>query len=283
MTYTTPYDLVKGKTIAERFKIAGTHRQSGFAAAYSAVDMDGTPCEVSLFPSGMFDEPEQAGEFLTRLAPWTEISSEHVLGVREVLQLEGGMLLVTDVPRGETLRERLDRDGHTSPQDVATLGTRLLEGLDAIHAVGLTHGDIKPRTIHLAGKGAGLEAMLVDGGVTPGIWNAKGLGEKTALIGTPYYAPMEQFGGDAPDVRSDIYNLATVLYECATGVLPWTGASFLEVFQSKLNDPPPMRQRASEVEVPPALEAAILHGCLADRRKRYGSAREFKEALTGAV
>jgi len=133
----------------------------------------------------------------------------------------------------------------------------------------------------VAGEGAQLEAQLVDGGVTPSLWNAKGLGEKTALVGTPYYAPVEQFGGEAADVRSDIYNLATVLYECATGVLPWKGASFLEVFQAKLQDPPAMKKRAPEVELDPQLEAAILRGCLADKRKRYASAREFQDALGG--
>jgi len=283
MTYTTPYDLVKGKTLAERFTIAGPHRQSGFAAAYSAEDPDGAACEVSLFPTGMFDQPEQAAEFRARLAPWTGVDSTNVLRVRELIDVQGGLLLVTDAPDGETLRERLDREGPMSPRDVVALGTRLLQGLAAIHAAGLAHGDIKPRTIHLSGSGARMRAMLVDGGVTPGIWSAKGLGEKTALIGTPYYAPMEQFGGDSPDVRSDVYNLATVLYECLTGVLPWTGATFLEVFQSKLKDPPPMKQRAPKIEVPAALEAAILHGCLADRRKRYGSAQEFEQALMGAA
>ncbi len=129
-----------------------------------------------------------------------------------------------------------------------------------------------------ADGGIALVAFRPETGET--VW-AKGLGEKTALIGTPYYAPMEQFGGDSPDVRSDIYNLATVLYECATGVLPWTGSSFLEVFQSKLKDAPPMKSRAKDVEVPAPLEAAILHGCQADRRKRFASARDFQLALNG--
>ncbi len=279
--YLTTYDLVKGKKLADRYTIVGTHRQSGFAAAYEATDPDGQPCEVSLFPAGLFDQADQAEDFRAQLVPWREIDSPHVLRVRDVLSLAGGLLLVTDLASGECLRERMDREKRLTPVELVALGTQLLEGLGRIHGAGLVHGDIKPRTIHVSGKGAGLRAMLVDGGITPSLWSAKGLGEKTALIGTPYYAPMEQFGGDSPDVRSDIYNLATVLYECATGVLPWTGTSFLEVFQSKLKDPPPMKKRAADVELAPHLEAAILHACQADRRKRYGSAREFQQALGG--
>jgi serine/threonine-protein kinase len=277
--YLTTYDLVNGKTLAERYTIAGVRRQSGFAAVYEASDGDGGACEVSLFPSGLFDQPEQSEQFRARLLMWKQIACPNVLAVREVVPVAGGLLLVTELPEGEPLRERLDAVKRFTPAEVVALGTQLCEGLARIHAAGLVHGDIKPRTIHVAGRGSALTGVLVDGGVTPSLWSAKGLGEKTALIGTPYYAPVEQFGGDAPDVRSDVYNLATVLYECATGVLPWTGASFLEVFQSKLSDPPPMRKRAPDLELAPALESAIVRGCLADRHKRYPSAREFQEAL----
>ena len=279
--YLTTYDLTKGKKLADRYTIVGARRQSGFAAVYEATDPAGGRCELSLFPAGLFEQADQAEEFRERLLPWREVDSAHVLRVREVLSVAGGLLLITDLPNGEELRARLDRDKRLNALELVTLGAQLLEGLGRVHGAGLVHGDIKPRTIHVAGKGAALTAMLVDGGVTPSLWSAKGLGEKTALIGTPYYAPVEQFGGEAADVRSDIYNLATVLYEAATGVLPWTGTSFLEVFQSKLQDPPPMRKRAKDVELEPALESAILRGCLTDKRKRYGSAREFQQALTG--
>ena len=278
--YLTTYDLVKGKKLADRYTIVGPRRQTGFAAVYEATDPAGSCCELSLFPAGLFEQ-DQAEEFRERLLPWREVESAHVLHVREVLSIAGGLLLITDLPSTEDLRARLDREKRMGPAELVALGSQLLEGLGRIHGAGLVHGDIKPKTVHVHGTGANLAGQLVDGGITPSLWNAKGLGEKTALIGTPYYAPIEQFGGEAADVRSDIYNLATVLYECATGVLPWTGASFLEVFQSKMHDPPPMKKRAKEVELGPGLEAAILRGCLADRRMRYASAREFQQALSG--
>jgi serine/threonine-protein kinase len=278
--YLTTYDLVKGKKLAERYTIVGPRRQSGFAAVYEASDPSGARCELSLFPTGLFESTEQAEEFRARLELWRAVESPHVLGVSDVLAISGGLLLITELPPGEALRERMDREPRMPASELVALGSQLLEGLARVHGAGLVHGDIKPRTIHVSGKGAALKAVLVDGGITPGLWSAKGLGEKTALIGTPYYAPLEQFGGESPDVRSDIYNLATVLYECAAGVLPWTGTSFLEVFQSKLKDPPPIHSRAKDVTLPAPLEAAILHGCLADRRKRYGSAREFQQALS---
>jgi|SRR5262245_4182642 len=279
--YLTTYDLVKGKKLADRYTIAGPRRQTGFAAVYEATDPAGARCELSLFPAGLFEKADQAEEFRERLLPWKDVDSAHVLKVREVLSIAGGLVLITDLPNGEELRVRLDKEKRLTPPELIALGSQLLEGLGRIHGAGLVHGDIKPKTIHVHGKGAKITCQVVDGGITPSLWSAKGLGEKTALIGTPYYAPAEQFGGEAADVRSDIYNLATVLYECAAGVIPWTGSSFLEVFQSKLQDAPPMKKRANGVELDSHLEAAILRGCLADRRKRYASAREFQQALAG--
>src|SRR5262245_58335413 len=98
--YLTTYDLVTGKKLADRYTIAGSRRQSGFAVAYQAADPDGEPCEVSLFPAGLFDQADQAEEFRARLVPWREVESPYVLRVREVLSLAGGLLLVTDLPDG---------------------------------------------------------------------------------------------------------------------------------------------------------------------------------------
>ena len=154
------------------------------------------------------------------------------------------------------------------PEEVLVLGRQLLGGLGEIHAAGLVHGDIKPAAIYLRSDGDG--AQLVDGGVTPALWAAKHLGTRTTLIGTPFYSPLEQFSGDSPSSSSDLYGLGTLLYELLTGVLPWEGRGFIEVFQSKMQEgAPPISQRAPGVEIPPELEAAIAGSLRAKRSERY--------------
>jgi serine/threonine-protein kinase len=277
----TLFDIVPGRKIADRYTVVGPSRQGGFSTAFEVSDDRGnSACELQLFPSGLFEGDGQVHEFHERLQPWMEIDSPAVLRVRDVIEIDADNLaLVTALPQGESLRERLNRETSLPREEVIAIGRRLLEGLVAIHERDMVHGDIKPYTIHVQGTGADTRPVMVDGGVTPGLWTAKDLGEKTALIGTPYYAPVEQFGGDAPDVRSDIYNVATVLFECATGVLPWAGKTFLEIFQSKLSDPPAASERAPGVSIDRGLEAAIKKGCLADRNKRYATAAEFLEVL----
>lgn len=272
------YDLVPGTVLGRRYRIESPHRQGGLSAAFRVTDDEnGEPCELQFFPSGLFDINEQVEEFKAVLMPWMRVESERVLRVRDVLPLPvGSLALITDFPPGESLRKRLNREKKLAPETVIEIGCRALEGLVAIHDRSLVHGDIKPYTIHLADDAT----VLVDGGLTPGLWSAKGLGDQTALIGTPYYAPVEQYGGESPDRRSDIYNVATVLFECVCGMLPWPGTSFLEVFQAKLDKAPPsISRRAPKVKVAPELEKVIVQGCLADREQRFGTAEEFLREL----
>lgn len=273
----TLFDLQPGKTVLDRFEIKRAHRHGGMAAVFEVSD-GGAPRELQVFPAAMFEGAPQSTTFATRMQSWTKVDSPHVLKVREAQCLpDGTVLLVTDFPKGVCLRDWLNDEQRMEPARVRALGLELLDGLSTIHAAGAVHGDVKPNTIFVGKAG---ESQLVDGGITSGLWESKHLGDKTALIGTPFYAPVEQFGGESPDVRSDVYNVATVLYELCTGVVPWPGKSFLEVFQSKLQSRPPrMAERAPGCSVPKELEEAIVGGLIAEARDRYASAEKFAQQL----
>jgi len=280
------YDMIPDKVIHGRYRVVGAHRQGGLSAAFVADDeTSGDRVELQFFPSALFEDAIQARDFAAGWEGWKRIQSDSVLTVREVIALGGtSLMLVTDLPVGSSLRKRIDEVERMEPSVVLAIARQLLSGLAEVHSHGEIHGDIKPHTIHVEGEGEDVRAQLVDGGVTPGLWTAKNLGDQTALIGTPYYAPIEQFGGESPDVLSDIYNVATVLFELATGVLPWSGKSFLEVFQAKLDrSAPSMRDRAPGVSVPEEMEAAIVAGMMADRNERYSTAQRFLEALEGVA
>jgi serine/threonine-protein kinase len=278
------FDLAPGKVLQDRYSIRRPNRQGGIATTFEVEDLaQDAVRELQVFPAALFESSAQANEFGEVVGRWKEVSAPSVLATREAQVLEDGtVLLVTDLPAGEPLRSWLETHGHASPARTADIGLQLLAGLESIHAAGLVHGDIKPSTIFVQGKEP--RVTLVDGGITPALWRAKHLGERTALIGTPFYAPIEQFGGDAPDVQSDIYNLATVLFELATGVLPWKGKSFLEVFQAKLEKTPPsMKACAPKVKVPQALEEAVAAGLMTDKRQRYASAEAFRSRLAAVA
>lgn len=276
------FDLAPGRTLLDRYKLRRASRKGGMATTFEVEDLDdGEVLEVQVFPGALFADAGQAADFAQSLSRWKNVHAKSVVAARDVRALEDGTVLYfTDLPPGQPLSRWLKEKGRASPADTVAIGLQLLGELSAIHAAGLVHGDIKPHTIHLEEK-KGLRVTLVDGGITPALWTAKHLGDKTALIGTPYYAPLEQFGGESPDVQSDLYNLATVLYEAVTGVMPWKGRSFLEVFQAKLSKkPPPMKSLAPDVEVPAELESAIASGLMAEKELRAKTAAELEARLS---
>ena len=274
------FDLAPGKVLLDRFRVIKPHRQGGMSAAFEVEPLDGGgSLELQVFLGNLFEDPAQSAEFADRLEAWKDLSSPAVVRPRELILLDDGSLVyVSDFPVGVSLREALADGERMEVGPAVALATSLLEGLQEIHERGLVHGDIKPEVIyHDADSGTG---ALVDGGITPGMWAAKHLGTRTALIGTPYYAPLEQFTGDSPDSISDLYNVATVLYEVLTGVLPWSGKSYIEVFQSKMmKEPPAMSDRAPGAGVPAELEKVIAKGLMGARKERYGSVEEFQAAL----
>ena len=278
------FDLVPGKVLLGRYQILRPFREAGMSATFAVEDQEqGVRRELQVFPQGLFEDREQAGEFADRLEAWKTLQSDAVAKLYDLTVLDdGSVIYITDFPTGQSLRSWLGESARMEQSEVVQLATRLLEGLVEVHDAGLVHGDIKPAVIYFKpGEGTG---MLLDGGVTPGLWAAKHLGTRTALIGTPYYAPLEQFTGDSPDELSDLYNLATVMYELLTGVLPWSGKGYIEVFQSKMQkEPPRMSVRAPGVEVDSELEAVVSRGLRAVRAERHPTARDFLTGLGAAV
>ncbi|MDE0895854.1 MAG: serine/threonine-protein kinase [Planctomycetota bacterium] len=281
----TLFDLTPGKLLAGRFEIVKTSRQGGLSAALEVKDHETNQRrELQLFPYGLFEGDNELNDFIGTWKPWTTVAHSTVLGFHGVIRLDGSNLsLVTDLPNGTSLRTLLAAGRKFTEAEVVALGIELCDGLIAIHEAGLVHGDVKPTTIFIdeGRDGEQLVPTLVDGGVTSGLWTAKHLGDNTALIGTPFYAPVEQFGGEAPDVLSDIYNLSTVLYELAAGVLPWEGTTFLEVFQAKLEPKAPrIEARAGARSVSKGLDDVLGRGLSAKREQRPSSVNALRTALS---
>lgn len=271
--------LAPGRVLAERYELEDPHRQGGLSVAFTAKDRaTGDACEVQAFSAGLFEGAEQAQQFAKDLDGWKRLDTPRVARVRDVIVEGPTAFVVCDRPNGDSLRTLLDRRGEepVGAARVVEIGREAALALEELHAAGLVHGDVKPASVWVDGP----HVTLVDGGTTPSLWTAKDLGDRTALIGTPYYAPIEQFGGEAPDARSDVYNLCTLLFEVATGVQPFAGSNFLEVFQSKLApEPPTFAQRRPGMEGRGAIEDVIRRGLFADVERRYGSARQLRTAL----
>src|SRR5687767_12997810 len=182
---------------------------------------------------------------------------------------------------GESLRARLGREGQLPVDEALRLAREVASALDYAHRQGVVHRDIKPENILLQ-DGA---ALVADFGIALAVQQAGGhrMTQTGMSLGTPAYMSPEQAMGER-DIgpRSDVYALGAMTFEMLAGEPPFTGPSSQAIVAKVLTEqPPPLR--AKRPSVPPAAEAAIHTALQKLPADRWGSAKEFGDALAGAA
>jgi serine/threonine protein kinase len=139
---------------------------------------------------------------------------------------------------GESLEDRLNREGTLSSEEIIRIGQEIATGLAEAHERGLIHRDVKPANVWLE-EGTG-RVKILDFGLARACDEDVKLTQDNFLVGTPAYMSPEQAEGDRPlDARSDLFSLGGVLYRCATGELPFKGKNTLQVLTALATRTPP--------------------------------------------
>ena len=213
------------------------------------------------------------------------IDHPNIVPIYEAGTNEDILFIAMRYVEGRDLKERLER-GRLNPADAIGLLTQVASALDAAHARGLVHRDVKPSNVLLdtgARPDGSDHVYLADFGITKRVSEATGVGDDGHLLGTIAYVAPEQIAGEAIDGRADIYSLACVLYECLVGQPPFRRDSDLAVVFAHLETEPPAPS-AERPELPAALDAVIARALAKDPEKRYPSCRELaRAALAVAV
>ncbi|MDF1838518.1 MAG: protein kinase [Planctomycetota bacterium] len=268
------FDLQVGKVLMGRYRLDETMAHGPLSARFRVHDQEsGKDLALELFTSGLFEGPGQATFFAERLKAYNAASAGVAVATSSIEVSDGGdVLRFCALPEVNSLRQRLSEEERLPREEVVEMVTRLLEGLAGLHDESMAHGDLKPSNVFVGGG----KVVTIEGGVTPGLWRAQHMGARTSLIGTPYYSPLEQFSGEAPDADADLYAVGTLAYEALSGSLPWAGKGYIEVFQSKMEDnPPPLESRAAGIRVGADLERVIRKSIRSRRGDRYGRAQTF--------
>jgi len=179
---------------------------------------------------------------------------------------------------GETLRDRLNREGQLPLDETLQITREVAAALSYAHSRDVVHRDIKPENVLLL---AG-EAVVADFGIARAITEAggEGLTETGISIGTPAYMSPEQASGEHHlDGRSDVYSLGCVLYEMLAGEPPYTGPTAQAILAKKLNEPTPRISVVRET-VPELVEAALTKALAKAPVDRFGTVEQFAEALS---
>jgi hypothetical protein len=203
----------------------------------------------------------------------------HVLAIHQV-QPHGRLpFLVMPLVAGESLAQRLARQGILELKEVLRIGTQAAAGLAAAHEQGLVHRDVKPANILLE---KGVErAVLTDFGLARAADDVT-LTRYGIIAGTPQYMSPEQARGETVDGRSDLFSLGCTLYEMASGVSPFRADSTMATLR-RLIDEPPQALAALNPEVPPWFVAIVDRLLEKDPSRRFRSAKEVSELLEGCL
>jgi hypothetical protein len=183
---------------------------------------------------------------------------------------------------GADLARRLTREGRLSPQNAVDLIAQIGNGLDAIHAAGLIHRDVKPANVLLSGDDGGDHAYITDFGVARNVTTESGLTQTGRFVGTLDYVAPEQISGGEVDARVDIYALGCLLFKLLTGEVPFPREGDAARLFAHLNDPPPAPSLyVSEVSM--ALDDVVIRAMSKSPDDRYPSAGDLGRAAQAAL
>jgi WD40 repeat protein len=249
-----------------------------FGVVYEAVDELDRLVAVKVLKPQLAADPRERARFGQEARKAAAVRHDHIAIVLRVGQATGPTLpyLVMEHLAGETLAERLRRQGVLPPRQAAELVRQVALGLAAAHATGLVHRDVKPSNIFIE-TGSG-RAKVTDFGLARAAEAGSVASQSGAVVGTPAYMSPEQVTAPAKvDGRSDVYSLGVVLYEALTGERPFRGLPHLVLNQLVHDEPRSPRQLNDAV--PRDLET-ITRKCLAkEPGRRYQSAGELAEDL----
>jgi serine/threonine protein kinase len=274
----TSSDDLTGRQLGT-YRIESLVGAGGMAAVYKAyqASMD-RYVAVKVLPRAMAVDPQFTSRFENEARLLARLQHPHILPVFDFGQAEGYAYFVMPLVETGTLAQRL----HAQPLPLDQLRkfvSQIGDALDYAHSRGLLHRDVKPSNVLVDERD---NYLLTDFGIAKLVDGPSNLTATGTLIGTPAYMSPEQGQGRNLDRRSDIYSLGVIVYELATGRVPFTADTPVAVIFKHVSDPlPPVE--ALNPDLPPALVQAIYKSLAKWPDERFQTGREMVDAIEAAI
>ena len=279
---------LKGTIVGGKYRMLDILGEGGMGAVYEAENMNlGRRVAIKVLHPAQAKKKVAVKRFHQEARAAGRIGHPNICEVYDLGTLDDGSpYLVMEKLSGETLAQRIARDGQMQLLDAIDVLVQVLSGLWAAHEQGIIHRDIKPENVMLTARvGMPPIAKLLDFGVSKMIYRTSGEDDegdltKTGMVmGTPYYMSSEQARGERNlDGRVDVYACGVMLYEALTGKRPFTGKTYNALLMAILTSPyaPASQHRAG---LPPDVDRVLDRAMARKRDERFGSAADFQQAL----
>jgi tetratricopeptide (TPR) repeat protein/tRNA A-37 threonylcarbamoyl transferase component Bud32 len=283
---TTGRRLETGEVLAERFAIVRHLGSGGMGEVYEAEDRHlHTHVAIKLIRRDIADQAEAVARFRREITLARQVTHRSVCRIYDFFPASPTSrgdrvdFLTMELLSGETLAELMEREAPMPLPRAIPILEQLTSALDAAHAAGVLHRDLKGANVFLSREAGDLRVVITDFGlarsadsgdshVTGSAWGA----------GTPLYMSPEQLEGGELGPQSDIYSLGVIMYQMATGVAPLQGHSPLQIAVRRIKEQP-RSPRTSNPNIDPAWESAILRCLALDPKQRYAKGADVFTAL----
>lgn len=274
-----------GALISGKYRIVRLIGDGGMGAVYEARhEVLGSGVALKFLHEGLAKRPGLTERFLQEGQVSATIQSPHVVRVTDVdTAQDGSPYLVMELLGGQSLQAMLDHQGRLPLDQAIDFGLQILAGLEAAHAIGVVHRDLKPDNVFVTPSHGGPLLKLIDFGIAKlraaSEYN-KGLTRAGVVMGTPeYMAPEQLLSAHTTDHRADLYSLGVMLFEMLAGCRPADGDD-AEIIVLAVQSGRVRHLRDVAPGLPDGLVTLIEHAMAPDRERRFESATEMRLALS---
>jgi serine/threonine-protein kinase len=261
--------------LGDRYRLVRMIGSGGMGTVWEAEDETlGRPVAVKVLSESLAAGERAVRRFEREAQAAARLSGPYIAAVYDFGRSEGRPYIVMELVRGETLEDRLAREGPLPPREASRIATQVAEALEEAHRAGIVHRDVKPGNVMLTPVG---DVKVMDFGIAAAAW-AERVTTSGLVLGTPSYLAPEQAKSEKTTPASDVYALGAMLYEMVAGRPPFIAESPVALALAHIREDPRSLDQVAD-GVPASLASASMAALAKDPAERPPSAAAFAAML----